>query len=235
MRQPTQFASGFVVHLACAVLFVCLFPRPRVAPAPLPAADTLVWTSHPGSAGGGGGGDGVKASPAPPREAPKLVERFTLPRIPAILGALELPGPVAVLSAADALGTGADSGSENGRGEAVEGPGSGPRTGPGAGTGEGPFQDGAPGVTSPQVLFDRRPEYTAAAMAARIQGTILLEATVLADGSVGAVRLLRSLDRAFGLDQKAIDAVRAWRFRPGTYLGKPVAVKVLIELSFNLR
>ena len=61
------------------------------------------------------------------------------------------------------------------------------------------------------------------------------KATVLADGSVGVVHIVRSLDGSLGLDQNAIEAVRAWRFRPGTYLGKPVAVKVLIELSFNLR
>jgi protein TonB len=72
-------------------------------------------------------------------------------------------------------------------------------------------------------------------MAARVQSPVLLEATVLADGTVADVRVVRSLDVSFGLDQKAIEAVRRWRFRPGSHLGEAVAVKVLIELSFTLR
>lgn len=115
---------------------------------------------------------------------------------------------------AAAEGTGKDEGSEEGRGEGLGGPGSGPRTGPGAGAGDGPFQDGAPGVVSPQVLFERKPQYTADAIRAKAEGTIRLEATVLVDGAVGTVRLVRTLDESFGLDQKAVEAVRGWRFRP---------------------
>jgi protein TonB len=233
MRQPTQLASGIVVHLAFALLFACFLAGPRLTPAPAPGMKALVWTPRPGVSGGGGGGNGVKDSPAPPRPVVRSTPQFTLPHIPAALGALELPGAVAVLSAAGAEGTGTDDGPGKGRGEGIEGPGSGPRTGPGSG--DGPFQDGAPGVTSPHVLFEKRPEYTAEAMRARVQGTILIEATVLVDGTVGRVRVVRSLDESFGLDQKAVEAVRGWKFRPGTYFGKPAAVKVLIELSFSLR
>jgi protein TonB len=235
MRQPTQFASGFVVHLGLVILFAWFLDGPQSTPAPAPAVKALVWAPRPGLSGGGGGGDGVKASAAPPRPAVRSTPLFTLPRLPAVLGALELPGAVAVLTAAAAGGTATDEGPEQGRGEGSAGPGSGTRTGPGAGAGDGPFQDGAPGVTSPQVLFERKPEYTAAAIRAMAQGTILLQATVLADGAVGSVRVVRSPDESFGLDQKAIEAVRGWRFRPGTYFGRPVAVKVLIELSFTLR
>ena len=72
-------------------------------------------------------------------------------------------------------------------------------------------------------------------MRARAQGAVLLEATVLENGSVGPVRVVRSVDQTYGLDKKAVEAVRAWRFRPGTYQGQPVAVKVLVELIFTLR
>jgi periplasmic protein TonB len=163
------------------------------------------------------------------------MQTFSLPQISAVIGAIELPGAMAVLSAAGANGSGNDDGPDNGRGEGAPGPGAGPRAGPGSGDGDGPFQDGVPGVRSPQVLYERRPEYTSAAMSARVQGTVLMEATVLVDGTVGDVRIVRSLDGIFGLDQKAIEAVRAWRFRPGTYFGKPAAVKVLVELTFSLR
>jgi protein TonB len=234
MRQPAQFASGFVVHLALGLLLIALLGQRQMPPTSPQMTKALVWSAvRPGYEGGGRGGDGVKASPAPrPNVEPQ--ERFTLPRMPAVIGSLELPG-TAILSAAGVAGTGADTGPLNGRGEGIDGPGSGRRDGLGSGDGDGPFIDGAPGVQAPRLISEKRPDYTAQAMAAKVEGSVLLEATVLADGSVGNVRVLRSLDERFGLDQKAIEAVRAWRFRPGTYLGRPAAVKVLIELSFNLR
>ena len=58
---------------------------------------------------------------------------------------------------------------------------------------------------------------------------------VLEDGSVGAVRVVRSPEPSYGLDLTAIEAVRAWRFSPGSYQGRPVQVTVLIELQFTLR
>ena len=79
------------------------------------------------------------------------------------------------------------------------------------------------------------PEYTNAAMQAKLQGTVVLEAVVLTDGTVGDVRIMRSLDSTFGLDQNAIKAVRQWRFVPGSQAGKPVPVIVSVELTFTLR
>jgi TonB family protein len=55
------------------------------------------------------------------------------------------------------------------------------------------------------------------------------------DGTVGDVRVTKSLDPIFGLDQEAIKAARGWRFAPGTRQGQPVPVLVTIELSFTLR
>jgi TonB family protein len=90
-------------------------------------------------------------------------------------------------------------------------------------------------VTLPQPLTQVKPEYTQAAMVARIEGTVLLEAVVLADGSVGKVAVVRSLDSTYGLDQRAIDAASQWTFKPGTKDGKPVAVAVTLEMTFALR
>ena len=72
-------------------------------------------------------------------------------------------------------------------------------------------------------------------MRARIQGIVALEAIVLPDGSVGRIRVIRSLDNAFGLDDEAVTAVKQWRFAPGTLAGRPVPVLVNIELAFTLR
>jgi len=68
-----------------------------------------------------------------------------------------------------------------------------------------------------------------------VQGVVALEAVVKADGSVGQVRITRSLDPHFGLDEEAIRTVRSWRFRPAKKNGEPVDVWVDVELSFTLR
>ena len=72
-------------------------------------------------------------------------------------------------------------------------------------------------------------------MRAKIQGSVLCEAIVLPDGTVGEVRIIKSLDSVFGLDQEAIKAAKQFRFRPGMRLGQPVAVIVNIQLDFTLR
>ena len=79
------------------------------------------------------------------------------------------------------------------------------------------------------------PSYTAEAMRAKVQGAVMVEAIVRKDGSVGQVRIVRSLDRMFRLDEEALKAVRNWRFKPGQRQGQSVAVLVEIELTFTLR
>ncbi len=134
-------------------------------------------------------------------------------------------------SAGSGTGGGAGAGSEGGIG-----PGAGDGLGPGSGggTGGGPYRPGN-GVETPRLLREVTPKYTAEAMRAKVQGVVLVEAVVLSNGSVGDVRIVRSLDRVFGLDDEAIKAARQWRFLPGTRFGEPVAVLVTIELSFTLR
>ncbi len=90
-------------------------------------------------------------------------------------------------------------------------------------------------MTTPRVLFEVKPQYTADAMRAKIQGVVLISCIVRPDGSVSDVQVVRSLDSVFGLDEEAVRAARAWRFVPGTRMGEPVAVQVSIELTFTLR
>ena len=106
---------------------------------------------------------------------------------------------------------------------------------PGPGFGPGTARSGGPGVTTPTIIEQIKPRYTADAMRLRIQGTVLIECVVLPDGSVGDARVMRSLDPRFGLDDEAIAAAKRWRFRPGTLNGKPVPVVVSIELMFSVR
>ena len=125
--------------------------------------------------------------------------------------------------------TGAGGGSGAGAGE-----GSGLELGTGGGVGGGIYRPGS-GVINPRILREVKPQYTADAMRAKVQGTVLLECVVLADGTVGRIDVVKSLDPTFGLDLEAVRAARQWRFQPGTRFGEPVAVLVTIELTFTLR
>lgn len=92
-----------------------------------------------------------------------------------------------------------------------------------------------PGVSAPKVAFETKPTYTAAAMQAGIQGSMMIEAVIGVDGRPRDVVVTRSLDSEHGLDARGVDAVKAWRFEPGTFDGKSVPVRVEIELTFTLR
>ncbi len=95
------------------------------------------------------------------------------------------------------------------------------------------LKEGEPCVAAPKLIHDVWPEYTEAARKARIQGRVLLEVGVDKDGVPQVVGVVRSLQP--DLDQKAIEAVRQWRFEPATYQGQPVAVKIQVEVTFRLR
>ena len=88
---------------------------------------------------------------------------------------------------------------------------------------------------APRTIQQPRPDYTADAMRVGLSGTVVLEGVVQADGSVGAIRVARSLDALHGLDAAAVATLKQWQFSPGMKDGKPVAVLVTVELSFSLR
>ena len=91
------------------------------------------------------------------------------------------------------------------------------------------------GVTLPSVVKQVKAEYTREAMDAHIEGTVGLEVVVLADGGVGDVKVSKSLDPTYGLDQQAVKAMKQWQFKPGTKDGKPVAVQVDVVINFTLK
>ncbi len=91
------------------------------------------------------------------------------------------------------------------------------------------------GVTVPQVVHEVKPSYTAEAVRARIQGLVGLNVVVKDDGTVGSVTVTRSLDEKYGLDERAVSAMKQWQFKPGTKDGKPVAVRIDVEMTFTLK
>jgi protein TonB len=173
-----------------------------------------------------------------PEPEPEPLPELNIPAQTMAAAELTAPGVVAEgippesgLSQGSGSGGGAGTGTGTGVGS---GQGSGLGAGYGGGTGGGAFRPGN-GVTLPRVLFEKKPAYTADAMRAKVQGTVLLECVVLPDGTVGEVDIVRSLDSTFGLDEEAVKAARQWRFQPGMRFGEPVPVLVTIELQFTLR
>jgi protein TonB len=240
-----------LVAVGLVLLVMSLLPK-KVYEAVLPdrLAEDIVWLSQPGPGGGGGGGNKMpdppkkaelkgqqkisvptppepKPTPEPPKEEPPVeqlnIPAQTLAAAPTVSPGALTPNPNDTLSTGSGSGTGAGAGQGSGLGPGF-----------GGGTGGGAYRP-CNGVNLPQPLKEVKPQYTADAMRAKVQGTVLLECVVLPDGSVGSVEVVRSLDSAFGLDQEAIKAAKQWRFRPGTRFGEPVAVLVTIELTFTLR
>lgn len=122
------------------------------------------------------------------------------------------------------MGSGSGGGVGSGRGRGVG-------AGEGGGFGGGVFRVGG-GVTSPVPVYKIEPEYSEEARKAKYQGTVVLSVVIDATGKPTELKVIRPL--GLGLDEKAIEAVRKWRFRPGTKEGKPVAVFATIEVNFRL-
>jgi len=133
----------------------------------------------------------------------------------------------------DSNGPGANGGVGSGQGTGNgEGLGSGIGDGEGGGTGGGPYRPGS-GVEPPRLLHEVKAQYTEDARRRGITGDVLLEVVIRRDGSVGDVHVLQGL--GFGLEDRAIGAVKQWRFAPGRRKGVPVDVLVEVAVEFTLR
>jgi TonB family protein len=130
-------------------------------------------------------------------------------------------------------GPGSGGGVGSGKGTGLgQGDGSGIGEGSGGGTGGGPYRPGS-GVEPPRLLREVRAEYSDAARRANLEGLVTLEIVVRRDGSVGDVRVLKGL--GLDLNDRAIQAVRQWRFAPARMKGTPVDVVVEVDVEFRLR
>jgi TonB family protein len=89
------------------------------------------------------------------------------------------------------------------------------------------------GVSAPTVVYRIEPNYSEDARRARYQGSVVLSAIVRKDGSIQILKVLRGL--GLGLDENAVEALKKWKFRPGTRSGEPVDVALNIEINFALR
>ena len=198
-------------------------------------------------------GQHVISSPLPARIEPKPIAPIPAPPEPKVppLRAEPLPAIVApiitapadsrtrvgVLQQSDAdtgsHGPGTGGGVGTGTGTGL-GPGDGSGIGPGSGggTGGGPYRPGS-GIEAPRLLREVKADYTEDARRRGLSGDVVLEVIVRRDGAVGDVKLLQGLGG--GLNERAIQAVRQWRFAAAQRQGVPVDVVVEVAVEFKLR
>jgi len=201
----------------------------------------------PGNSGGGGGnhdpvpasqGNLPKASLDPQLVPPTVMLPREMPKLPApemvtVVPSIALPQGGQIGDPFSKFSIPSDgSGGPTGIGLGCCG-GIGPSTGTGVGPGPpGIFAPGRGGVTTPQVIFNPEPSFSDEARKAKAQGMVLLVLVVGKDGRPHDIRVGQS--PGMGLDEKAIEAVNRWRFRPATLNGQPVATQIAVQVDFHL-
>ena len=260
-KSSWMMSTGFQSLVAVLLLTVASSKAVRdkvkeVVPliAPIDLAPPPVAPPKQQMMGGGGGGGDRSLLPASKGRLPKAsLKQFTPPMAvvnnpnpkltmePSIIAPPDVQLPnVNMAQYGDPLGKlgppsngpGSGGGIGSGSGGGV-GSGSGGGYGPGSGggVGGGVFRVGG-GVTAPALLYKVEPEYSEEARKAKYQGTVLLYIQVDPSGKAINMRVLHSL--GLGLDEKAMEAVKKWKFKPGYKDGKPVTVEAQIEVNFRL-
>lgn len=254
-------AGSTVIHvLAVAVIIAATYLGRRIVDVAKPKETVLLIApddlpalpvSKTVSGGGGGGGDRDKLQASQGRLPKQSMQQITPPmavvrnlqpklEVAPTIVAPPLPqpnlpdlgDPLSHLPSVPSNGTGYGGGIGSGNGGGVgsgEGPGFGP--GHGGGTGGGAFRVGG-GVSAPKAIYSPDPEYSEEARKVKHMGTVVLWLVVGPDGKPRDIKVLRTL--GLGLDEKAIEAVKNWRFDPAKKDGKPVAVQINVEVNFHL-
>jgi len=258
-RARSNLVSGVLHGAAIAVvLLVTGVKPPAVAPREhitfLTPADVLKYDVAPEREHAGGGGGDRSPLPASAGNLPKrALRQFVAPMVkalnenpvltmePTIVANPELAIPVLNIAqigvpngpvGPPSNGQGKNGGIGNGDGGGV-GDGRGPGAGPGDGGGVASARAGLKGaLTQPVLLSKSDPEYSEEARKAKVQGSVMIRAEIDARGQIQNISIARGL--GMGLDESAAEAVKKWRFRPGTVNGRPVVTSALIEVSFRL-
>jgi TonB family protein len=256
--SPTRSALySILIHVAAIalILFSTTGSNPPIAfvrPMLLAARDLVYLPPAPDRGGGGGQHQLAPPQLGPlPRPArrvftPPLVEIRNLdPKLqaePTILAPTDTVMPVVNLEQwgdpTGVLGTRSGGpGTNGGIGTGNHG-GDGPGNGPGAGPGDnggvgGPENQGGRGAfTAPVLLVKTEPAYSEEARKGKVQGTVILVVEIDANGHPRDIRVRRPI--GFGLEERAVEAVSRWRFRPAYRNGKPVSCSAEVEVNFRL-
>ncbi len=248
-RDPKSTAAAIVLHILVIGLILYLVARKVVFVSPPKQLAIVSLDAPPPPAppraklmGGGGGQKGPapvsKGSPpkfspvqitppkAPPMLPPKLAVVPTIDVDPTLKMQTNLPN----IGMANAPNVGVSMGNGNGSGL---GSGNGNGMGPGSGgnTGGGVRQVGG-GVSAPKVIYQVEAEFSEEARKAKASGSVIVGFIVDEKGNVVRPHVVRGL--GMGLDEKAIEAVRQYRFKPAMENGKPVKVEMNVEIVFQI-
>lgn len=256
-------AASLTAHALIAVLLIAPFVHQATQePILVVKADVIDISPYilqlpPGKDKAGGGGGGGERNPVPaakgrlPRfsmtqlsppslvrnKNPKLAVEPTVivpPEIRVPNPAIQNYGDPLAKLITDSQGPGSGGGFGSGEGGGV-GSGSGPGVGPGwgGGIGGGAFRAGSGGVGYATCIYCPNPTFTEEARKAKYQGTLFIRAIITPDGRATNIRVIKGV--GLGLDERAIEAVRAWRFKPANGPdGRPVPVWQDIEIAFRI-
>ncbi|HZY61332.1 MAG TPA: TonB family protein [Edaphobacter sp.] len=247
-RDPTSTGIAILLHGLVILLIAFLIAKKVKFAAPVKVPQLTAVEIPPmapikaHTMGGGGGQKGptpvTKGTPpkfaehqivppkAPPLQQPKINIQPTIEVQKDVHMASSIPqlgvanSPLVGMSMGNGSGTGLGSGSGSGLG-----PGS------GGNTGGGPRHVGG-GVSPPQVIYSVEPEFSEEARKAKVAGNVLVGLWIDQNGIPSHVHVVRGI--GMGLDQKAVEAVKQWRFKPAMENGKPVLVELNIEVNFQI-
>lgn len=252
--NPWAFGGAAAVNGALLLLLLCLQlrafpPHVAVAPHPLVQLDDLPLLIARGAPGGSGGGtnsatEAMRGRPpvktaiplAPPQmpvlDRPRLAienampQRVQLPDDPSLtnLGVLRSANTTVVSG-----GTGGPAGIGEGSGNRY---GNGRDSGVGPSDGDGIYTAGVGGVSAPVPISTPEAEFSDEARRLKQQGVCLISVIVDTHGMPQNPRVVRAL--GMGLDEKALEAVRRYRFRPALKNGRPVAARMTVAVDFRL-
>jgi periplasmic protein TonB len=254
-RDRKSSTISLVIHIVVIFVILSLALKTRIVVALQPTATVTPLDFKlsvpamilPVAKAGGGGGGGAHEMVEPIKEhLPTIVElpaiaqqtiRFdraklaieptTQVKMPEgdSLPAFGIPQSQQILLASQGKGSG------SGLGQGLGG-GIGAGRGSGAGSASGGLMSVGGGVSAPVVIYSVEPEFTEDARQANFQGSVSIKLIVDSEGNPQDVQLVRHL--GMGLDEKAIDAVRQYRFKPAMYQGHPVSVQIVIDIDFHL-
>lgn len=259
-RSKTSSAISAGVHVLIIALLFALFlwlkKQPQVKQAVVTPVDISAFLPKTpkmeAPAHGGGGGGAREITPptkgklpefAKVQVTPPQVLKIDHPKLPVpetvVMPQMKLPDtnlPNVGLPQASAVTLSAGSGSGSGIGAGHGGGlgiGNGGGIGPGSegGTGGGVYRPGG-GVSSPKLISFVDPEFSDEARRQKYQGIVTLSIIVDAQGNPQRIKIARPL--GMGLDEKAIEAVKQYKFKPAMKDGKPVSVEINIEVNFQL-
>jgi TonB family protein len=260
-RDPASSAVSFVFHVIVVTLVLSLALKARTIVALQPVTNvtpvdfklsippmTLPVAKLAGGGGGGGAHEivepikGHEPTIAKIQFAPPQIARISQPKLavePTMLVKMpesnNLPNFGVAQSQQVAMasqGSGSGSGFGQGLGGGI-GTGHGNGVGPGSGGGYGGgLMSVGGGVAAPVVIHSVEPEFTEDARKANFQGSVSIKLIVDTQGNPQDVQLLRHL--GMGLDERAIEAVRQYRFKPAMYQGHPVSVQIVVDMDFRL-